>query len=524
MNPSTGIFALWKVPNPQGHYVNRIALDGGLVYSAGRGEWIRRLDPSTGAFTEWPVTADGLVAYRGLIYFIEGENNKIGRLDPSTGSITQWTLPTPYSKLKALAMDNGKIYYTEHENGRIGCLDPLTGVFIEWGVPSRFKPYGIATHGGLVYFTGLNYYAQSSGCIGCLNPSNGVLTVWTAGGSPSAIAVENGLVYYRVGGPICRLDPSTGSIITWSGGGEGQDYQRLHSIAVYRGLVYFHAGQEIGLLVVDPIHTRTVSVTSVDKTLSSVTTNSISTALGRQISTGPVMSSTYSVASRTASTTSRFTSYSWRLDIVTITTSFQPKTATSVAVAEDKVISLEVRKWYDAIENLPSESRILVDYGITEDAEPEIGPFAVAVLHHIFRRAGLKTIFVTTATQGVNLWETAMREVKPEDYGRKYGEDYAMLGYVRGETAVAALGQDLRKTAPKDYKGTPVEQLSVMKGIFGAEDVTMVMCFTSDRKIAPHWLRHWQVPYKRPCLYCVSANMIQELSSYYKAGMIVLLL
>jgi len=55
--------------------------------------------------------------------------------------------------------------------------------------------------------------------------------------------------------------------------------------------------------------------------------------------------------------------------------------------------------------------RILVDYRITEDAEPEIGPFAVAVLLHISGRAGLKTIFVATADQGVKVWETAIREI-----------------------------------------------------------------------------------------------------------------
>jgi len=101
-------------------------------------------------------------------------------------------------------------------------------------------------------------------------------------------------------------------------------------------------------------------------------------------------------------------------------------------------ISPEVRKWYDVIEALPTGSRILLDYAIAQDVEAEIGPFAVAVFHHMFRKSGLKLIFVsTTSNQSILLWEEAIRETNPDAYEKKYGEDYVMLGYFAGiETAM----------------------------------------------------------------------------------------
>ncbi len=185
-------------------------------------------------------------------------------------------------------------------------------------------------------------------------------------------------------------------------------------------------------------------------------------------------------------------------------------------------VTPEVKKWYDTIEALPSGAAIIIDQGYSGGGEPECGPFAVAVYHHIFRKGGLRVIGVATTQEGPLLWDKAMAEVNPEKYGRKYGVDYIMLGYFAGvETAMAALGKDLRALTSTDYKGASLDQYPVMQGIKGATTVNLLICYTTGGDQSEGWVRQWYTPYKTPYLCNVLALMMPTMLPYMKAGQIV---
>lgn len=185
-------------------------------------------------------------------------------------------------------------------------------------------------------------------------------------------------------------------------------------------------------------------------------------------------------------------------------------------------ISAEVKKWYATIEALPAGSAIMIDFGYSGGGEPELGPMAVAVYHHIFRRGGLKAIAMSTSIEGPLLWEKAMAEIKPEQYGRKYGEDYIHIGYIAGtETAMAAVGKDLRATTTTDYKGASLDQFPIMQGIKDASSFKLLICYTTGGDQSEGWVRQWYTPYKTPYLCSVLAMMVPTMLPYYKAGQIV---
>jgi len=183
-------------------------------------------------------------------------------------------------------------------------------------------------------------------------------------------------------------------------------------------------------------------------------------------------------------------------------------------------ISADVRKWFATIDALPAGSTIMIDMGYSAGGEPELGPYAVAVTHHIFKKGKLKSIYMATSIDGVQLWETLMAEVKPEQYGAKYGTDYVHLGYMAGtETAMAKVGTGPMPST--DYKGNSIAQMPVMEGIKDATSFKLLICYTTGGDQSEGWVRQWVTPYKTPYLSCVLALMIPTMLPYYRAGQIV---
>ena len=185
-------------------------------------------------------------------------------------------------------------------------------------------------------------------------------------------------------------------------------------------------------------------------------------------------------------------------------------------------ITPEVKKWYDTIEALPAGSAIMIDMGYSGGGEPELGPFCVAVFHHIFRKGGLKVVCMATSIEGPLLWDKAMDEVKPEKYGRKYGVDYIMLGYFAGfETAMAAVGKSIRATTTTDYKGAALDSFSVMQGVNDASAFKLIICYTTGQDQSEGWVRQWVTVYKTPYLSNVLALMIPAMLPYARSGQAV---
>lgn len=185
-------------------------------------------------------------------------------------------------------------------------------------------------------------------------------------------------------------------------------------------------------------------------------------------------------------------------------------------------ITPEVRKWYDTIEALPDGSVIMIDFGYSGGGEPELGPMAVAVYHHIFRREGLKAITMSTSIEGPLLWDKAMAEIRPEQYGAEYGVDYIHIGYLTGtEVAMAAVGKDLRAATSTDYRGVSLDQYSIMEGITDASSFDLLICYTTGGDQSEGWVRQWYTPYGTPYLCSVLAMMVPTMLPYQSAGQIV---
>ena len=188
-------------------------------------------------------------------------------------------------------------------------------------------------------------------------------------------------------------------------------------------------------------------------------------------------------------------------------------------------ISPNVQKWYDTIEALPAGSVVMVDFGYSGGGEPELGPMAVAVFNQLFQRGDLKIVIMSTSIEGPLLFDKAMAEVKPQQkYGAEYGVEYVNIGYIAGtETAMAAVGKDLRATTSTDYHGNNLDQYPIMSGITDANSFDLLICFTTGGDQSEGWVRQWVTVYGTPYLCSVLAMMVPTMLPYQQAGQIVAL-
>jgi len=186
-------------------------------------------------------------------------------------------------------------------------------------------------------------------------------------------------------------------------------------------------------------------------------------------------------------------------------------------------ISPNVRTWYETIDSLPPGSVVMVDFGYSGGGEPELGPMAVAVYHHIFRKGDIKVITMSTSIEGPQLWDKAIAEVRPEQrWGAEYGVDYIHIGYIAGtETAMAAIGKDLRATTSTDYRGTPLDQYPIMDDIVDANDFDLLLCYTTGGDQSEGWVRQWQTVYGTRYMCSVLAMMVPTMLPYQNAGQII---
>ncbi len=185
-------------------------------------------------------------------------------------------------------------------------------------------------------------------------------------------------------------------------------------------------------------------------------------------------------------------------------------------------ISAEVKKWYDTVDALPAGSVVMIDFGYSGGGEPELAPMAVAVYRHLFSKADIKVVTMSTSIEGPLLWEKAMTEINPSQYGKVYGVDYIHIGYIANvEAAMAAVGKSISATTTTDYKGTPLSQYTIMQGVDNAGDFALLICYTTGGDQSEGWVRQWYTTYQTPYLSCVLAMMVPTMLPYQKAGQIV---
>jgi hypothetical protein len=175
-------------------------------------------------------------------------------------------------------------------------------------------------------------------------------------------------------------------------------------------------------------------------------------------------------------------------------------------------VSPRVRAAYETIDAVPNGSTILLSLDYEPDIMAELQPMSIAVLRHCFRK-DLKPVILTLYPAAPGLIERALA-VASEAEGKKRNVDYVFLGYKSGSQAVIlGMGESIRGLFPKDFWGTPLDQIPIMKGIDSFAGFPLVVNL-SGSKIADYYIQIAHTRYHRPLVLGSTAVMATDYYPY----------
>ncbi len=176
-----------------------------------------------------------------------------------------------------------------------------------------------------------------------------------------------------------------------------------------------------------------------------------------------------------------------------------------------------VQALYDSVEEIEPGSTIFLSADFDPASRPELEPFYRANLHHLFRN-DVKVVMAT-------LWEFAPPLILPimEEiaavHGKEYGTDWAYLGYKPGkELAIKAIGENIPKTFPKDYRETPTTDLPIMRGFKQAKDFAMIVNVSAGFPGTREYVLQIQGQYDLKVASACTAVSGPDYIPFYKAG------
>jgi hypothetical protein len=162
-------------------------------------------------------------------------------------------------------------------------------------------------------------------------------------------------------------------------------------------------------------------------------------------------------------------------------------TAAPVPVTED------VEKLYEALEELPAGSKVVVACDYDPPSAPELQPMAVAFFKYAFKR-DLKCIIMGLWPQGpqqANMAiETAMEDPEVVAKNLEYGVDYVNLGFQSGnEFVIQGMGSSFKRMFPQDTRRVPYDSIPLLKGVKNFSNIDFVFNLSSGKPGTIEWVQ-----------------------------------
>jgi virginiamycin B lyase len=223
----------WEKSRPRDPYV---APDGAVWFVGQEGNYVARLDPSTGRFRRFEIDSGThphtvIVDAQGRAWYAGNRNGMIGRIDPRTGAITRYPMPDSAARdPHTMVFDrNGDIWFTAQNSNFIGKLETRTGrIRLVQPPRARARPYGIVIDAnGRPWF---NLFGTNA--VGSVDPVNFEITVHPlpnerTRGRRIALTPDGGVWYVDYSrGFLSRVDPRSGAVREFAipGGGAALPY------------------------------------------------------------------------------------------------------------------------------------------------------------------------------------------------------------------------------------------------------------------------------------------------------------
>ncbi len=186
-------------------------------------------------------------------------------------------------------------------------------------------------------------------------------------------------------------------------------------------------------------------------------------------------------------------------------------------------VSPPAQRLYDAIEELPSGSAVLMAFDYGPSTMPEIQPMTIALLRHCFTR-DLKVIGMALWAEGASLAQRAFDEVAPE-FGKEYGADYINLGFKAGGLVVInAMGRSIPAIFPADFAGNPIDGFPIMSGVRNFDQIGIIVDLSAGDPGIRAWVMIAQARFHKKVGAGCTAVSAPAFYPYLQTGQLVGLL
>ncbi len=158
-----------------------------------------------------------------------------------------------------------------------------------------------------------------------------------------------------------------------------------------------------------------------------------------------------------------------------------------------------VQKLYNAIDQIPEDKALIIDFDYDPQTQPELEPMGFALLRHAFKRR-IKVLVLSLYVQPLGLAKKALTQVikefneKATTYNDSiiYGRDYVFLGWQPPPLVpILGMGESITRVYKTDYYGNKTDTLPLMKKIKNYNDVGMLVSLAGSA-IPKTWVAYAQ--------------------------------
>jgi hypothetical protein len=184
-----------------------------------------------------------------------------------------------------------------------------------------------------------------------------------------------------------------------------------------------------------------------------------------------------------------------------------------------------VEKFFNAVDHVPADKALVVDFDYDPQTQPELEPMGFAVLRHAFKNR-IKVLALSLYVQPLGLAQNALNSVT-EEFNRVaktnadsilYGRDYVFLGWQPGAIlAMLSMGENISSFYKTDYYGNHTDTLPLMQHIKNYNNIDLVVSICGS-DIPRYWIAYAQNRFGVKVASGVTAVSGSEFYSYLQTG------
>jgi len=182
-------------------------------------------------------------------------------------------------------------------------------------------------------------------------------------------------------------------------------------------------------------------------------------------------------------------------------------------------ITRESKACFEFIGKLPADSVVLMINSTGPSVQAELYPQTLTMARHLMDKK-VKIVICSLAVESP-AYNTKLFERWAAEYKYENGKDYVILPYkAGGETAMAAIGRDIKSLYSTDDRNVPLSQLPLWSRINSVKDFACVIDISGGE--SQRWmLGHIQAPHKVPCIAAITAVILAVTQPYFSSGQLV---